>query len=168
MNNNKCLIAPNFQKGDPSDFRCYRPFTCVCCKTSESPISGKVLTYLTKNNMITKPQHAFLKTLNNSTFIGITLWLDFFNTIFVSSHTMYVPREPRRDTGNCRLNEHGIYIRHCQESNSQPVPSQAGADPSVPLYHGDRSLCTLRAIDVRSPWYFVKYTNSSVECRWSV
>ena len=33
---------------------------------------------------------------------------------------------------NCRLNEHRIYIRHCQESNSQSVPSQAGADPPRP------------------------------------
>ena len=44
----------------------------------------------------------------------------FFNTIFVSSHN-YVPREPRRDPSNPRLNELGIYIQHCQESNSQPV-----------------------------------------------
>ena len=42
----------------------------------------------------------------------------------------YVPRETRRDPSNRRLNEHGIYIRHCQESNSQPVPSQAEADPT--------------------------------------
>ena len=50
---------------------------------------------------------------------------NFFNTIFVSSH-MYLCRptqEPRRDPRNRRLNEHGIYIRHCQESNSQLVPS---------------------------------------------
>ena len=38
----------------------------------------------------------------------------------------------RRDPSNPRLNEHGIYIRHCQESNSQPVPSQAGADTTRP------------------------------------
>ena len=44
----------------------------------------------------------------------------------------YVPREPRRDPSNRRLNEHGIYIRHCQELNSQPVPSQAGADTTRP------------------------------------
>ena len=36
----------------------------------------------------------------------------------------YVPREPRRDPSNRRLYEHGIYIRHCQKSNSQPVPTQ--------------------------------------------
>ena len=42
------------------------------------------------------------------------------------------PRELRRDPSNRRLNEHGIYIRHCQESNSQPVPSQAGADTTMP------------------------------------
>ena len=46
----------------------------------------------------------------------------------------YVPREPQRDPSNRRLCEHGIYIRHCQESNSQPVPSQAGADT---LGHSD-------------------------------
>ena len=26
----------------------------------------------------------------------------------------------------------GVYIRHCQKSNSQPVPSQAGADTTRP------------------------------------
>ena len=36
----------------------------------------------------------------------------FLNTIFVSSH-MY-PGTPR-DPSNRRLNEHGIYIRHCHE-----------------------------------------------------
>ena len=46
----------------------------------------------------------------------------------------YVPREPRRDPSNRRLNEHGIYIRHCQESNSWPVPSQAGADTTRPQW----------------------------------
>ena len=45
----------------------------------------------------------------------------------------YVPREPRRNPSKRRLNEHGIlYIRHCQESNSQPVLSQAGADTTRP------------------------------------
>ena len=33
----------------------------------------------------------------------------------------YVPREPRRNPSNRRFNEHGIYIRHCQELNSQHV-----------------------------------------------
>ena len=44
----------------------------------------------------------------------------------------YLPREPRRNPSNRRLNEHGIYIRHCHVSNSQPVPSQAGADTTRP------------------------------------
>ena len=46
----------------------------------------------------------------------------------------YLPREPRRDPSNRRLNEHGIYIRHCQESNSQPILSQAGANPTRPQW----------------------------------
>ena len=46
----------------------------------------------------------------------------------------FVPREPRRNPSNRRLNERGIYIRHCQESNSQPVPSQLGADPTRPQW----------------------------------
>ena len=54
----------------------------------------------------------------------------FFNTIVCIKP--YVPREPRIDTSKRRLIEHEIYIRHCQESNSQPVPSQAGADPPRP------------------------------------
>ena len=43
--------------------------------------------------------------------------------------TQRTPKRPKN-----RLNEHGIYIRHCQESNSQPVPSQAGADPTRPQW----------------------------------
>ena len=43
----------------------------------------------------------------------------------------YVPREPWRDPSNRGI-YHGIYIRHCQESNSQLVPSQAGADIIMP------------------------------------
>ena len=44
-------------------------------------------------------------------------------------------RTPKGPKYNRRLNEHGIYIyiRHCQESNSQSVPSQAGADPTRPV-----------------------------------
>ena len=61
----------------------------------------------------------------------IQFYLIFFNTIFVSRH-MYP--ENSEDPSNHRLNEHRIYIRHCQESNSQPVPSQAGADPSRPQW----------------------------------
>ena len=44
----------------------------------------------------------------------------------------YALREPRRDPSKRRLNEHGMCIRQCQESNSQPVPSQAGADTTRP------------------------------------
>ena len=47
---------------------------------------------------------------------------------------LYVPKEPRRNPSNRRLNEHGIYIRYCQESNSQPVSSQVGADPTRPQW----------------------------------
>ena len=46
----------------------------------------------------------------------------------------YVPREPRRNPSNRRLNEHGIYIRHCQKSNPQPVPSKAGTDTIRPQW----------------------------------
>ena len=43
------------------------------------------------------------------------------------------PENPK-DPSNRRLNEHGIYIRHCQESNSQLVPSQAGVDTTRPQW----------------------------------
>ena len=46
--------------------------------------------------------------------------------------TQRTPREPRRDTSNRRLNERGIYIRHGQESNSQPAPCQMRTDPTRP------------------------------------
>ena len=62
----------------------------------------------------------------------IRISMKFINIIFVSCN-MYIPREPRRDTSH-RLNEHGIYIRYCQESNSQPVPFQVRADPTRPQW----------------------------------
>ena len=43
-----------------------------------------------------------------------------------------------QDPSNRRLNEHGIYIRHCQGSNSRPVPSQAGADTTRPSVAADK------------------------------
>ena len=58
---------------------------------------------------------------------------DIFNTIFVSRN-IYIYREPRRDSSNRRLDEHGIYIRTYQESNSQPVPFKR--EP-IPLGHSD-------------------------------
>ena len=79
----------------------------------------------------------------------------------------YVPREPRRDPSNRRLNEHGIYIRHCQESNSQPVPSQAGVDTTRPQWQGcwwcDIQLVTAVQVDddetkgliVRTDWRYL-------------
>ena len=64
----------------------------------------------------------------------------FFNTIFVSSQmypeTCWYP-------SNRSLNEHEIYIRNCQESNSQPVPSQAGADTTRPQWR------TLSDVDLK-------------------
>ena len=57
----------------------------------------------------------------------------FFNTTFVSSY-MYPENPVGTHVIVGSLNEHGIYIRHCQESNSQPVPSQAGADPTRPQW----------------------------------
>ena len=44
------------------------------------------------------------------------------------------PENPEGTQGNRRLNEHGIFIRHCQESNSQPVPPKR--EP-IPLGHSD-------------------------------
>ena len=49
----------------------------------------------------------------------------------MSSHRL---RELRRDPNNRRFYEHGIWIRHCQESNSQPVPSQVRADSIGPQW----------------------------------
>ena len=53
-------------------------------------------------------------------------------------------------------NEHGIYIRHCQESNSQPVPSQAGADTTRPQFSLTmpapcRALCALYPLSDSRP-----------------
>ena len=52
----------------------------------------------------------------------------------------YVSRKPRRDPSNRRLNVHVLYLRHCQESSSQPVPSQAGDDATRPQWRTCRIL----------------------------
>ena len=59
------------------------------------------------------------------------IYIFFKHTICVKP---YVPREPRRDPSNPRFDEHGIYIRHCKESNSQLVQSQSGADTTRPQW----------------------------------
>ena len=67
--------------------------------------------------------------------------LNLNDVIFIEIHCIFLTQflfqairnqEPRKDPNNRRLNEHGIYIQHCQESNSRPVPSQAGADTTRP------------------------------------
>ena len=73
----------------------------------------------------------------------------FFSTQFCVKP--YVPREPRRDPSNRRLNEHGIYILHCQASNSRPVPSQAGADTTRPQWHLYKRWLTL-SLPVTRTW----------------
>ena len=55
----------------------------------------------------------------------------FFNTIFVSSH-MHPENPEGTQVIVCSMNMGYRYIRRCQELNSQPVPSQAGADPTRP------------------------------------
>ena len=69
--------------------------------------------------------------LTSDHLVEIHFFLNLFSTQFLCQ-AICVPREPQKDPTNCRLNEHGIYIRHCQELNSQPVPSQVGADPTRP------------------------------------
>ena len=51
------------KKGVPSAVSDYRPIalTCVCSKIFESILSNELLSYLTKNDLITKHQYAFLK-----------------------------------------------------------------------------------------------------------
>ena len=67
----------------------------------------------------------------------------------------YVPRESRKDPSNRRLIEHGIYIRHCQESISQPVPSQTGANTNRPavlnLWSADHWWSAAICLVVRGP-----------------
>ena len=58
----------------------------------------------------------------------------FFKHNFLCQAICRLLGEPRRDPSNRRLNEHGTYIRHCQESNSQSVPSQAGVDTTRPQW----------------------------------
>ena len=50
------------------------------------------------------------------------------------------------------LSEHGIYIRHCQESSSQPVPSQAGADTTRPRWRQLQLHFSPVVPPERNPW----------------
>ena len=58
----QALIIPSFKKGLASDPNNYRPIslTCICCKVMESVVKEQTLTFLLKNNKITKQQHGFL------------------------------------------------------------------------------------------------------------
>ena len=73
----------------------------------------------------------------------------------------YVPREPRRDPSNRRLYEHGIYIRHCQESNSQPVSSQVRADPTRPQWQTLSTGLTPRNFDLIMSSFIIPFVSSA-------
>ena len=80
--------------------------------------------------------------------IEIFFFFFFFLTQFLCQ--AICTQRTRRDLSNRRLNEHGIYIRHCQESNSQLVPSQAGVDTTMTFVVG---CCLL--LDVNSCLMFL-------------
>ena len=63
------------------------------------------------------------------------------------------------------LNEHGIYIRHCQESNSQPVPSQAEADTTRPQWRSFASYIHL--FQFPGPSYTIFSNPSNRSIAWS-
>ena len=67
----------------------------------------------------------------------------YFLTQFLCKAIICTQRTPKRLEGNRRLYEHVIYIRHCQESNPQPVPSQVRADPTRPQW---------RTYDISNLW----------------
>ena len=56
------LVSPVFKKGLSSDVCNYRPIslTCIVCKTMESIIRDQLMSYLLRNQLITKQQHGFL------------------------------------------------------------------------------------------------------------
>ena len=64
----------------------------------------------------------------------------------------YVSRNPEgtRVASNRRLNVHVIYIPHCQESSSQPVPSQMGDDATRRLGHSDGHVDYMSVIHIPS------------------
>ena len=76
----------------------------------------------------------------------------------------YVPREPRRDPSNRigSMNMGYIYIRHCQKSNSRPVPSQAGADTTRPQW---RTLIT-SLIKTSLIYLFIYFTSSNMQIQF--
>lgn len=57
------FITPVFKKGLTSELSNYRPIslTCVCCRIMERVINMELIDYLTKNGLITKYQHGFLR-----------------------------------------------------------------------------------------------------------
>ena len=75
----------------------------------------------------------------------------FENTIFGSSQ-MYPENPEGTQVIVRRVNEHGIYIRHCQESNSQPDPSQAGGDTTRPEWRVGEWFCERYIVTVSDSW----------------
>ena len=90
--------------------------------------------------------------------------------IFVSSH-MY-PENPEGLPSNRRLDENGIYIRHCQESNSQPIPSQVGANPTTVTDSVDclskLDYCGWKAVPGLDNTTRKKLVPDRLACKWDI
>ena len=56
------IVTPVYKSGSPSNVANYRPIslTCVACKLVENIVVASMLSYLRKNNVISKQQHGFL------------------------------------------------------------------------------------------------------------
>ena len=65
----RSYITPIFKKGVTSDPNNYRPIalTATMCKVMESIIKDQLLHYLTSKGLISKKQHAFIKTHSTAT-----------------------------------------------------------------------------------------------------
>ena len=71
---------------------------------------------------------------NGSSTKIIVIWRNVFN-FFVSSHIYPDKRAPKGVIVGSMKYEHGICIRHYQDSNSQPVPPQELADSFRPQWN---------------------------------
>ena len=65
----EALVTPVFKKGDPHCVENYRPISlcCILCKVMESILNDQIMSYFSRNNILSPKQHGFVKNKSCAT-----------------------------------------------------------------------------------------------------
>ena len=79
----------------------------------------------------------------------------------------YVPREPRRNPSNRRLNEHGIYIRQTDTARNRTHDLFRPKREPIPLGHSDGHVVySAQSVDGQRPGTYFQYVQSLLRSFW--